>query len=235
MESRYLKRVLRHYDDLPFHSHPLWLGVQSGTFTTKQILLAEKQHYLRTKAGQILRKNSAEFAPQASPRIFEAALSNYLEEVAPVDGSENHLDMIVNLLIEGGVSRRELKVAKPTPGNSAAIALYRDIAARGTACHLIGAGSVEFYYSELSPKIFEAYTSLYGMSKFQAKTYDVHGPVDKVHAKRSFDVLDEAISIHGWTKIDESVRDAFVATSLHYDGMLQAISKNTVYWDGRIK
>jgi pyrroloquinoline quinone (PQQ) biosynthesis protein C len=235
MKSKHQERILSFYNLFPFHKHPFWTGVINGTFSYKQILQAEKQHYLRTKEGQALRRNSVQFAPSKSPKIFEAALGNYLEEVAPTDSQPSHLDLIERLLLIGGIAGNELKRAKPTAGNAAAMALYKDIARRGTACHLIGAGAVEYYYSELSPKIFDAYISHYGMTPEQAETYSIHGPVDRVHAERALDVLDEAISLHGTTVIEESVRDAFVATSLHYDGMHQAALGRIVYWDGEEK
>lgn len=205
------------------------------TLGLSEVLRAETQHYLRTRAGQSLRRQSAQFAPAKSPRIFEAALSNYLEEVAPVNSDPSHLQLIERLLLAGGITEQQLAVAEPTPGNAAAMALYKDIASRGSACHLIGAGVVEFYYSQLSPRIFEAYTSFYGMSEHQAETYKIHGPMDKEHAQRAFDVVDEAVELHGWQVIENSVRDAFVATSLHYDGMFQAAKNKTIYWDGVVK
>lgn len=232
MKSKYLDKILSFYDLLPFHKHPYWQGVINKKLSLKQIIKAEKQHYLRTKAGQILRKNSVQFAPTKSPRIFEAALSNYLEEVAPTDSSPSHLELIKRLLIDAGVSENGLKRTKPTPGNSAAMALYRDIAERGAACHLVGAGAVEHYYSELSPKIFKTYTENYGMSEQQAETYKLHGTMDKDHARRAFEILEEAINLHGWGTIERCVKDAFVATSLHYDGMMQAALNKITYWDG---
>ena len=190
---------------------------------------------MRTKAGQELRKQSAQYSRAGSPRIFEAALSNYLEEVAPDSSHTSHLELIKRLLFTAGVSESQLKRTKPTPGNSAAMAFYRDIANRGAACHLIGAGVVEYYYSKLSPKIFEAYVGFYEMTERQAETYRLHGPMDEEHANRALGVLDEAISLYGWPLIRDSVRDAFIATSLHYDGMLQASLKRIIYWDGKEK
>lgn len=235
MESKHKEKILSFYKMLPFHEHPFWAGVLNHDFTLHQIIQAEKQHYIRTRAGQVLRHNSVQFAPSKSPKIFEAALGNYLEEVAPTDSSPSHLDLIKRLLSIGGVSENELETVRPTPGNSAAMALYIDIARRGTACHLIGAGAVEYFYAELTPKIYEAYTSNYGMTPHQAETYLIHGTVDKRHASRAFDVLDEAVSLFGWSLIEESVRDAFIATSLHYDGMLQAAIEKITYWDGGTK
>jgi hypothetical protein len=100
---------------------------------------------------------------------------------------------------------------------------------------MLGAGAVEFYYCQLSPAIFKAYTSIYGMTEFQAETYKIHGPMDHTHAERAFAVLDEAVALHGLQSIEEAVRDAFVATSLHYDGMLQAATGDFGYWNGRVE
>ena len=98
---------------------------------------------------------------------------------------------------------------------------------------MLGAGTVEFFYSKMSPRVFDDYTKLYGMSASQAETYALHGPMDAVHAERAFAILDEAVRIHGTTAIEDSVRDAFAATSLHYDGMWQAATNTIGYWDGR--
>jgi hypothetical protein len=70
------------------------------------------------------------------------------------------------------------------------------------------------------------------MTPSQAETYYIHGTADVVHAERAFEVLEEAVSLLGWPTIEISVRDAFVATSLHYDGMLQAAVGRIIYWDG---
>ena len=91
---------------------------------------------------------------------------------------------------------------------------------------------VEYFYSQISPMIFEAYTKHYGFSEYAAETYKLHGTMDQTHAERAFEVVDEAVKIHGYDLIEASVRDAFVATSLHYDGMLQAATGNNNYWNG---
>src|SRR5207247_1949583 len=115
---------------------------------------------------------------------------------------------------------------------AAAMALYADIGSRGAPCHILGAGAVEFYYSKLAPEIFTAYTTKYEMTAEQAETYRIHGPMDQVHADRSMAILDEAVGLLGWEIVERSVRDAFVATGLHYDGMLQAAVGKLLYWNG---
>jgi pyrroloquinoline quinone (PQQ) biosynthesis protein C len=225
--------LLSLYDLFPFHDHPLWQAVQSTKLTYQQIIAAEVQHWIRTRAGKILRENAMRMAERISPAIFAQLTETYLEECTNDSSGPSHLELIERLLVEGGKARSDLESTTPTPGNAAAIALYRDIAVRGAGCHLVGAGAVEHFYCQLSPRIFGAYTGSYGMSASQAQTYEIHGPMDQIHADRAFSVLEEAIELHGWGEVRRSVRDAFVATSLHYDGMLQAATGVFSYWDGR--
>ena len=155
-----------------------------------------------------------------------------MEECTNKEGP-SHLELIERLVLMGGATRSDIEGTPATPGNAAAMALYQDISDRGAGCHMLGAGVVEFYYSQLAPSIFEAYTTRYGMSEEQAMTYKLHGPMDQTHAERAFAVLDEVIGLHGWETVNRSIRDAFVATSLHYDGMYQAATGTGEYWDGR--
>lgn len=224
--------LLSLYETFPFHKHPLWTAILNHELSVEEVYKAEVQHYLRTKAGQTLRSEALEKARGVSPRLFEALLETYLEECTSEKAGPSHLDLIARLLLEGGISQAQLDSAQPTPGNSAAIALYRDITWRGAACHMIGAGAVEYHYSRLAPKIFVAYIEYYGMTTHQAETYALHGPMDDMHAERALSILDEAMKVHSWAAIEQSVRDAFIATSLHYDGMFQAAQGRISFWNG---
>jgi hypothetical protein len=57
--------------------------------------------------------------------------------------------------------------------------------------------------------------------------------MDHLHAERALEILDEAVVQDDAESIALAVRDAFVATSLHYDGMLQAAAGHHEYWDGK--
>lgn len=226
-------KLIALYDLFPFIEHPLWNAVRKKELSVEQIFLAEGQHYLRTKAGQVLRKDAMEKCLSLSTELWEAIIDTYLEECTEDDGTPTHLDLIKNLLFEGGYNEKKLLTLKNTPGNIAAIALYKDVSERGAGCHLIGAGIVELFYSRLCPQIYSSYTKDYKLSHKAAETYAIHGPMDQVHAERAMDVIEEAVRIHGWSLIENSVRDAFVATSLHYDGMLQAATGENKFWNGK--
>ena len=196
--------------------------------------MAEGQHYLRTKEGQKLRKKAVDESIVVSPILWGAIVETYIEECTDKDGTPTHLDLIKRLL-SNYLNEFDLNKIRNTPGNIAAISMYENISERGVGCHIIGAGVIEYFYSQLCPKIFESYTENYGFSSYEAETYRIHGPMDEVHASRAFNIIDELIKIYGWDTLYFSVRDAFIATSLHYDGMLQAATENNNYWNGVIK
>jgi pyrroloquinoline quinone (PQQ) biosynthesis protein C len=226
------QKLLALYELFPFERHPMWKAVLAGELSYEEVIRAEAQHWIRTRAGRALRQEALNSAKIVSPRVFEQLLETYLEECTDQRGP-NHLDLIERLVLMGGYQKPALEKTQPTPGNAAAIAMYRDITHRGAGCHMLGAGTVEYFYSQLSPRIYEAYTKHYGMTSEQAETYSVHGWMDESHADRAFSIIDEAATIHGWDTVENSVRDAFVATSLHYDGMLQGATGEPGYWDGR--
>jgi pyrroloquinoline quinone (PQQ) biosynthesis protein C len=228
------KRLLELYEIVPFHRHPMWRGVLEHQLTLDEVIAAERQHYLRTRAGQLLRTEAVTSAKAGHEEIWKALLSIYLEEVAVKDGP-SHLDLIQRLCVLGGVTLADLETTVATAGNAAAMAFYREIASRGAACHLLGAGVVEHFYSALAPKVYTSYTGHYGMSPEQAETYRIHGPMDHEHAERSLAILPIAMTTIGWTEIERSVRDALIATSLHYDGMLQGATGKLSYWNGADK
>jgi pyrroloquinoline quinone (PQQ) biosynthesis protein C len=229
----YRAELLDLYNLFPFHEHPLWRSIREGVLTLEQVLDAETQHCLRTKAGQSLRREALDMAEAISPCIFEQLLETFLEECTHDASGPSHLDLIKRLVMTGGRTEQEIFATLPTPGNAAAMAMYREITRRGAGCHMLGAGAVEHFYCRLSPTIYDAYTRIYNMSPEQAETYRLHGPMDEEHAERAFAVLDEGVRLHGWDSVRLSVRDAFVATSLHYDGMLQAATGKLEYWNGR--
>lgn len=228
----YRQRVLAFYELFPFEDHPLWRAVIGRKLSISQVLSAEAQHCLRTRTGRQLRQQALTHAKATSPTVFAAILDTYLEECTSEKDGPSHLELIERLLRIGGYSDADIQGTLPTPGNSAAIALYSDIARRGAPCHIIGAGAVEFYYSRLCPRVYDVYVNHYGMTSEQAETYRIHGPMDKIHAERALKILEESIAMLGWPVISQSVRDAFVATSLHYDGMLQAATGQAGYWNG---
>src|SRR5262245_52092137 len=129
------EQLLRLYEEFPFHNHPLWRAVLAGTLSREQVILAEVQHCIRTKAGQALRREALASAEAISPALFEVLVETYLEECTHDSSGPSHLDLIRRLVLMSGYPEERLDQARATPGNSAAIALYRDISSRGAGCH----------------------------------------------------------------------------------------------------
>ncbi|MDJ1500325.1 iron-containing redox enzyme family protein [Xanthocytophaga agilis] len=231
--EKHVVKLLDLYDLFPFHKHPLWSAIINKQLTKEQVVKAEAQHYLRTKAGQVLRHDAMVQSASVSEVIWKAIIETYFEECTDNDGTPNHLEYIKRLIIEGGMSEREIENLRNTPGNIAAIALYKIIGERGPGCHVVGAGMVEYFYAQLSPHIFRSYVDNYGFTPYAVETYEIHGVMDQTHAERALTAIDEAVNLHGWEEVEDSVRDAFVATSLHYDGMLQAALGENNYWNGK--
>ena len=117
------KALLNLYDVAPFEHHPLWRGVMSKELSYQEVIDAEMQHMLRTRAGQRLRREALEVAEKVSPEIFEFLLQTYLEECTQDDTGPSHLQLIERLVTLGGKSKEDMDVALNTPGNAAAIAL----------------------------------------------------------------------------------------------------------------
>jgi pyrroloquinoline quinone (PQQ) biosynthesis protein C len=224
--------VLDFYNLFPFERHPYWRGVLEGTLSVDQIVRAEVQHFIRSSQGREFRSRAARESASISLKAHRLLLETYKEECTDESGP-SHVSLIERFLTTAGMSGEELLNARPTPGNSAAIALYKDITDRGPLHHMIGAGAVEFFYSVLSPQIFHAYTTRYPITEQQAETYQIHGPMDREHAERALSILDEPYVQANSDSILRAVRDAFVATSLHYDGMYQAATGVTSYWSGK--
>jgi pyrroloquinoline quinone (PQQ) biosynthesis protein C len=232
VDSMNSRRLLAIYDDLPVMDHPYWRAVIDGELTVSQVLQAEVQHFLRSKNSRGLRANALGRARETSQELFDLLLETFIEECTDQRGT-NHLELVRRLLIEGGLNPDRYTNEDLKPGNTAAIALYREISERGPEHHMLGAGVVEYYYSKLCPKVFGAYTQIYGMSEKQAETYRIHGTMDQDHANRALATVDAAVNRHGFEEMARAVRDALVATSLHYDGMLQGALGHTQYWDGK--
>jgi len=235
-KDKYPRKVIQLldlYELFPFHLHPLWVSIINGNLTKQQIINAEIQHYLRTKAGQPLRKEAMEYSKNHNRIFYKAIDQTYIEECTLEDGTPTHLELIIRLIESGGVYESEFSKTKNTPGNIAAISIYKDIADRGAGCHIIGAGAVEYFYSQICKSIFDSYVNNYDFAEDAAITYSLHSSLDLKHAERAFDALDEAEKVYGWETLENSVRDAFIATSLHYDGMYQAAVKTNSYWNGK--
>ena len=96
------KELLNLYELVPFHHHPLWVAIQLGQLTYEQVIRAEVQHCIRTRAGKILREEAVTMARALSPAIFEQLLETYLEECTDDASGPSHLELIGDWCLRGG-------------------------------------------------------------------------------------------------------------------------------------
>jgi len=227
------EEALSLYQTYPFENHPLWVGILSGELSKEQVLKAEIQHYLRSEIGKTFREQAVISARHLNRELYDCLLMTVNEECFGDGGGPSHAQLIKNFLTINGVTETDIADAVQTPGNVAAIAIYKDIAARGPLQHIVGAGCVEFFYSKLCPKIFDVYENKYGFISGSFETYKIHGPMDEIHGERALDMLALPLAKHMKKELFLAIRDAFVATSLHYDGMYQAATGLQTYWSGK--
>lgn len=225
--------ALSYYDLFPFHHHPLWTSIIEGKFSREQVLKAEIQHYLRSEIGKTYREQAAIASRHIDESLYDLLSQTAQEESYDETSGLSHAGLIRKFLIENGVTSDDILNSIPTPGNIAAISIYKDIAARGPLHHMIGAGCVEHFYSKLCLRIRDAYTDIYQFAAGSFETYEIHGPMDQIHGERALQILELPLAKAMSKDLGIAIRDAFVATSLHYDGMYQAATGTFSYWSGR--
>ena len=93
-------KLLSLYDLFPFHAHPFWVAVTKRELSYEEVIRGEAQHWLRTRAGQRLRRDALDMAERISPRIFEMLLETYLEECTEDASEPTHLDLIERLVLQ---------------------------------------------------------------------------------------------------------------------------------------
>ena len=66
--------LLKLYELYPFHNHPMWRAVIKGTLSREQVIRAEIQHCIRTRAGRTLRENAVHMAEKINEKLFRMLL-----------------------------------------------------------------------------------------------------------------------------------------------------------------
>src|SRR2546430_5331571 len=105
--------------EVPMAQHPWFQGILQHRWTPTQIILGEVQHYLRVRTNPIFFGYIAVNAvTEKHYDLMEVVLENFTEELA---GPRSHVDIMLQFLAEGGISREEADRAEPAPGTMAAI------------------------------------------------------------------------------------------------------------------
>ena len=140
--------------------HPWFQGILHHRWSREQIILGEVQHYLRVRTNPIFFGYMAVNAvADKQYDLMNVVLENFLEELG---GRRTHVDIMLQFLAEGGISRTEADQAEPAPGTLAAIEMIIGGCQRRSA--LEGVAMLSFVESQLggtgnvSDKVFRELT-----------------------------------------------------------------------------
>src|SRR6201988_5552437 len=177
--------------EVPMGEHPWFQGILQHRWTRDQIIQGEVQHYLRVRTNPIFFGYMAVNAVAAKDyALMQTILENFMEELG---GERTHVDIMLQFLEEGGISREEADRAEPAPGTLAAIEMIIGCCQRRSA--LEGVAMLAFVESQLggagkiSEKVYRALTEYYGFSARAAATYQLHAAQDEGHGSRQIDAI----------------------------------------------
>ena len=221
--------------EVPMGEHPWFQGILQHRWTREQIILGEVQHYLRIRTNPIFFGYMAINAvADKNYELMQAVLENFMEELA---GPRTHMDISLQFLEEGGISRDEADRAEPAPGTLAAIEMIIGCCQRRSA--LEGVAMLAFVESQLggagkvSDNVYRELTGHYGFSPRAAETYYIHAEQDEGHGNRQIDAIrllakDEATK----DKVRAAVKLGLTAFTLEWDGHVQAMTGKREFWSG---
>jgi pyrroloquinoline quinone (PQQ) biosynthesis protein C len=215
--------------------HPWFQGILRHRWSREQIILGEVQHYLRIRTNPIFFGYMAVNAvADKNYELMQAVLENFMEELA---GPRTHVDIMLQFLEEGGITREEADQAEPAPGTLAAIEMIIGCCQRRSA--LEGVAMLAFVESQLggvdkvSDKVYRELTGYYGFSPRAAETYRLHAQQDEGHGSRQIDAIRLlANDARTQDKVRAAVKLGLTAFTLEWDGHVQAMTGKREFWSG---
>lgn len=220
--------------EVPMEQHPWFQGILQHRWTRSQIILGEIQHYLRVRTNPIFFGYIAVNAVAESHGLMGVVLENFLEELS---GPKTHVDVMLQFLEEGGISRQQADRAEPAPGTLAAIEMIIGCCQRRSA--LEGVAMLSFVESQLggpdkvSAKVYRELTGYYGFTPRAAETYWLHAEQDVGHGERQIDAIRRfAKDPETQEKVRAAVKLGLTAFTLEWDGHVQAMTGQREFWGG---
>lgn len=221
--------------EVPMEQHPWFQGILQHRWTRSQIILGEVQHYLRVRTNPIFFGYIAVNAvAEKQYGLMEVVLENFMEELS---GPRTHVDIMLQFLEEGGISREEADLAESAPGTMAAIEMIIGGCQRRSA--LEGVALLSFVESQLggparvSEKVYRELTGYYGFSERAAETYKLHAEEDVGHGERQIEAIRRYATTTGTQdKVRAAVKLGLTAFSLEWDGHVQAMTGKREFWSG---
>jgi pyrroloquinoline quinone (PQQ) biosynthesis protein C len=231
----FIAELWSYADEVPMESHPWFQGILDHRWTREQIVLGEVQHYLRVRTNPIFFGYIAVHAvSEKNYELMDVVLENFMEELA---GPRSHVDIMLQFLEEGGISREEADRAEPAPGTTAAIEMIIGCCQRRSA--LEGVAMLSFVESQLggpekvSAKVYRELTGHYGFSPRAAETYLLHAEQDAGHGERQIEAIRRlATDFETQERVRAAVKLGLTAFCLEWDGHVQAMTGRREFWSG---
>jgi len=228
-------RLLEEASEMASLSHPWFRGIIDHTLTREQIILGEKQHFLRVMRngdffGAIVEKAKQE----GDQSILRLAKKNYSEEIV---GPSNHTDLLFQFFADAGLDRKVVEKTLPTPGTAIAIEAMIGFCMRHSALEgMAFVGFVEVQNAGKEGVAYQVYDALikhYGFSPKGAENFFVHSIEDDAHGNEQIDLIcTKATTADVQTRIIQAVQAGVSTFSIEWDGHLQAALDGRVYWTG---
>jgi pyrroloquinoline quinone (PQQ) biosynthesis protein C len=233
--DEFITELWSYAQEVPMEQHPWFQGILQHRWTRSQIILGEVQHYLRVRTNPIFFGYIAINAVNAKQYdLMNVVLENLTEELA---GPRGHVDIMLQFLEEGEISREEADEADPAPGTMAAIEMIVGGCQRRSA--LEGLALLSFTESQhggsegVAAKVYRELTGYYGFSERAAETYRLHGQQDVGHGSRQIDLIRRyATDRETQEKIRRAVKLGVTAFTLEWDGHVQAMTGRREFWGG---
>jgi len=231
----FIAELWSYADEVPMEQHPWFQGIIQHRWTPEQIILGEVQHYLRVRTNPIYFGYIAVNAvTEKQYGLMDVVMENFMEELS---GPRSHVDIVLQFLEEGGISREEADAAEPAPGTLAAIETIIGCCQRRSA--LEGLAMLSFVESQhggpegVASKVYRELTGFYGFSDRAAETYRIHAQQDVGHGSRQIEALRQyGRDEEAQERIRRAAKLGITAFTLEWDGHVQAITGAREFWPG---
>jgi len=235
LPDEFIAELWSYAREVPMERHPWFQGIMQHRWTRGEIILGEVQHYLRVRCNPIFFGYIAVNAvAEKQYGLMDVVLENFMEELA---GPRTHVDIVLQFLEEGGISREEAARAEPAPGTMAAIEMIIGGCQRRSS--LEGVALLSFVESQhggpegVAAKVYRELTGHYGFSPRAAETYKIHAEQDVGHGQRQIETIRRyATDPDTQEKVRRAVKLGVTAFTLEWDGHVQAITGQREFWSG---
>jgi pyrroloquinoline quinone (PQQ) biosynthesis protein C len=231
--EEFISELWSYADEVPMEQHPWFQGILQHRWAPDQLILGEIQHYLRVRTnpihwGYIMINAVAERRYE----LMEVVLDNFMEELSR---PRTHVDIMLQFLEEGGISREEADRTEPAPGTMAAIEMINGCTQHRSALEGLAMLSlVEAQHAVVAAKVYRELTGFYGFSERAAETYLIHGEQDVAHGARQIEVIRScATDAETQERVKRAVKLGLTAYTLEWDGHVQAMTGRREFWSGK--